>query len=380
MSYRKLIATCFLLILCAFSCGRQISLEQKIGQMLMIGFNGTKLNANDTIVKNILSQQVGGVILYEKDSKTKGLVNIADPAQLKKLTTQLQGYAAIAAKRNHNKIIPLLIGIDYEGGKIPNLVAAKGFPTIITAAEIGKGDTDQARRYANTMAETLQKAGVNLDFAPVVDLNINPKNPIIGKYERSYSADPKQVTKFARIFSDAFYDHRILCTYKHFPGHGSSTADTHVGFADVTKTWSKIELDPYKDLLNTPKSCQLVMVAHVINKKLDRAGYPASLSYPITTELLRQQLKFKGVIITDDLQMAAISDNYDIPTRLKLAINAGADILIFGNQLVATPEGVKEVIAMIVKEVNLGHISRQRIEDSYQRIMQLKAFLQTPAD
>ncbi len=160
--------------------------------------------------------------------------------------------------------------------------------------------------------------------------------------------------------------------YKHFPGHGSSTKDSHLGFVDVTDTWQSYELDPYQQLLNSNESCGVVMTAHIVNRQLDESGLPATLSHTILTHLLRNQLNFKGVIITDDMQMKAISDNYGLEQALVLAINAGADMLIFGNNLSVEPQDPEQLINIIEAKVLSGDISTERINDAYQHIRALK--------
>lgn len=341
----------------------QPSLREKIGQMIMVGFPGKTLTADSPIIKAIKAGQVGGVILFDYDFKTKTFDhNIQSPAQVRALTDTLQQ----AAK------IPLLIAVDYEGGKVNRLKPEYGFPPAASAAALALGGDAAVKEQAAQMTATLQQAGINLDFAPLTDVNINPDNPVIGKLDRSFSADPKKVSHFARLFSDTFTAGHIICAYKHFPGHGSSTADSHLGFVDITRTWQPSELIPYRDLLNQPGSCPMVMMAHVIHAGLDSTKLPASLSRPITTGLLRNQLHFKGVIITDDLQMKAITDHYGTRHAVRLAIHAGADMLIFGNQLVPVPEDPAVLVDMIYSDVMQGKISRSQIDAAWRRIMQLK--------
>jgi beta-N-acetylhexosaminidase len=379
----KLLAVMFSLILftgfnnMAFS--EEIPLKEKIGQMLLIGFKGMELHDGDAIVQAILKHQVGGVILFDYDFSTKTFEhNIKSPAQLKKLTGQLQDYTRQAAQSNHQEYYPLLIGLDYEGGKVNRLKEGYGFPKTLSAADIATLSLDEAKQYAEQMAVTLQQNGINLNFAPVVDVNVNPECPVIGKFGRSFSSDPKVVSDYAGLFSKAFYEHGVLCSYKHFPGHGSSNADSHMGFVDVTSTWMQYELDPYKTLLQQSYGCSLVMTAHVVHYGLDSQGYPASLSRAITHDLLREQLNFHGTVITDDLQMKAITDNYGTHEAVKLAVNAGADILVFGNQL-AVPQNPQEIIEMIYQDVKNGEIPESRIDEAYQHVMQLKEQLQKSA-
>ena len=367
----------FLLLFTGFNnmaFSSEIPLKEKIGQMLLIGFKGMELKDGDPIVTAILNHEVGGVILFDYDFPTKTFEhNIKSPAQLKKLTAQLQEYNRQAQHQNTD-FYPLLIGLDYEGGKVNRLKENYGFPKTLSAADLGALPLDEANKYAEQMATTLQANGINLNFAPVIDVNVNPESPVIGKIGRSFSGNPTVVSDYAALFARAYDQHNVLCSYKHFPGHGSATGDSHLGFVDVTATWQPGELEPYKILFQQAHSCSMVMTAHVVHYGLDNQGYPASLSYAITTKLLREDLKFQGAIITDDLQMKAVTDNYGVAEAVKLAVNAGADILVFGNML-ADPQDPKEIIEIIYQDVQKGEIAESRINDAYQHVMQLKAQL-----
>jgi beta-N-acetylhexosaminidase len=342
---------------------QKISLKQKIGQMIMVGFPGKTIHPDDAILKSIQAGDVGGVILFDYNFQTKTYdKNIESPEQVRTLIHDLQ----------HDAQIPLFVAIDYEGGRVNRLKKEYGFPDTLSAAAFGKLTDADARVHAVAMAKTLKTEGINLDFAPVTDVNINPDNPIIGKMERSFSADPDRVTHYARIFSKAFHDEHIFCSYKHFPGHGSSAADSHLGFVDVTETWQPEELLPYEKLLNHRGNCGFVMIAHVINGKLDDEKYPASLSKKMITDLLRRKLHFKGVVVADDLQMKAISDHYGNAEAIRLAINAGVDLLIFGNNLVAEPVDPAGIVDLIWQDVQDGKIPESRIDDSWRRIMKFK--------
>ncbi|MCD6039716.1 MAG: nagZ 2 [Gammaproteobacteria bacterium] len=354
----------------------EVTLKDKIGQMLIIGFQGTELRPEDAIVQAILAQRIGGVILFDYNFQTKKYErNIISAEQLKALTQQLQAYAKQAAITRKNNLSHLIISTDYEGGRVNRLKEDYGFPPTRSAAEIGQETEEEAQLQAQQMAATLQEAGINLNFAPLLDVNINPDNPIIGKLGRSFSSDPQKVVKYAALFSKAYQNAGILCAYKHFPGHGSSTGDTHAGFVDVTQTWQEEELEPYQQLFQQSYSCPLVMTAHVVHYGLDGKGYPASLSAQMTTGLLRQALHFEGVVVTDDMQMKAITDNYGLSEAVTLAVNAGADMLIFGNQLVPIPQDPQEIVDIIYQGVQSGKISEARIDEAYQRILKLKSSL-----
>lgn len=355
----------------------EVSLRDKIGQMLLVGFEGKKVNEQSSIVKIIEEDNIGGVILFDYNYHTKTFdKNIESPEQVKQLNSSLQYFTHQANLKHHRPQLPLLISVDYEGGQVNRLGEQYGFPPVLSAAEIGQKPIEEARLTAESMAQTLKTTGFNLNFAPELDVNVNPDNPIIGKKERSFSSDPKQVTRYASIYTDRFLNQKIQCAYKHFPGHGSSTKDSHLGFVDVTDTWQAYELEPFQQLLSSSNSCGIVMTAHLVNRQLDSSGLPATLSHKVLTNLLRNQLHFKGIIITDDMQMKAISDNYGLEQALVLAINAGADMLIFGNNLPSAPQDPTQVIDLIEAKVNSGEISKERINEAYQHIVTLKKSLQ----
>lgn len=352
------------------------TLQQKIGQMLMLGFNGMQLHDSPWLASAIKHQELGGVILFNRDLSTKSYKrNISSPKQVTKLTHQLQQATRQAAKTQHNKLYPLFISIDYEGGKVARLTPRYHFPATQSQQDVAKTPIQEIRKHANQMAKVLKRVGINMNFSPVVDVNVNPNNPIIGKFGRSFSKNPYRVTVDSAIYSNAYYHHGILCSYKHFPGHGSSTKDSHKGFVDISQTWQPKELIPYQALLHQPHHCPMVMVAHLINKQLDPSGLPASLSKKMMTGLLRHKIGFTGIIISDDLQMKAITKGYTLRKALRLSINGGADILLFGNELVEKPLKPHEIIQIVMRDVKEGKIKRSRINDAYQRILATKRWL-----
>jgi len=341
------------------------TLDKKIGQMLMVGFHGTSAPKSSQICKDIRNYHLGAVILFDYNpvdrSKPK---NIATKSQLKKLTTQLQACSYDGK---------LLIAVDQEGGRVQRLKSKYGFyGKFPKASDVRKMSKRQIEQTYSAMSAELHSVGINYDLAPVVDLDINKKNHVIHGLGRSFGKDPKMVAAFASTFIDAMHSHHVLTSIKHFPGHGSSVGDTHRGFVDVTNLWQEEELAPYhllKDKADT------VMVAHVFNKRLDKK-YPASLSYKTITQLLRWKLGYHGVVITDDLQMGAISKKYGLRNTLKLAINAGDDILLIGNQL--DPKKVKstkKLVNTIRSLIKTGDVKVDLIEKAFTRIQKLKGKL-----
>lgn len=338
------------------------SLEKRIGQMLMVGFYGTSADKNSQICKDIKRYNLGGVILFDVNPVNKSKPkNIHSKIQVAKLTKQLQACAHDGR---------LLIAVDQEGGRVQRLKSKYGFyGNFPKASDVSKMNSKQIKATYEKMAKELKSVGINYDLAPVVDLAINPKNYVINGLGRSFGKEPRTVSAFALHFIGAMHRYGVLTALKHFPGHGSSLGDTHKGFVDVTNLWQESELEPYKLLAGKADS---VMVAHVFNTKLD-GTYPASLSYNTVTKILRRQLDFDGVVITDDLQMGAISKKYGLKNTVKLAINAGDDILLFGNQLDASKnvstQTLVETIAALVKS---GEVKESRIDASYRRVQKMK--------
>ncbi len=254
------------------------------------------------------------------------------------------------------------------------LKARYGFPKTVSEAALGaRDDAAYTQRRARAIGHTLADLGIDLDLAPVVDLDVNPRNPVIGALDRSFSADPAVVARQGLAYLAGLHDAGIAGSLKHFPGHGSSTADTHLGWVDVTSTWTKTELEPFRDIIAAGQA-DTVLVAHVFDKKLD-ADYPASLSPKVIDGMLRHDLGFDGVVITDDLQMGAIRQAYGYTTAVEQAIIAGADILTIANEQLFERGIVAKTIDIIEAAVRAGRIDPARIDASWQRISALKARL-----
>jgi beta-N-acetylhexosaminidase len=341
------------------------TIRKKIAQMLIMGFEGCDLESAHAITPCLSTEGLGGVLLFDYDVKNQCYgKNILSKPQIKKFNQQLAETAA--------QDLPLFIAIDYEGGSVDRLKYIDGCMSTLDAEEYSKLDPSVQLVYAEKMAETLADLGFNLNFAPVVDLNLNQKEGIIGKLHRSFSSKPEKVIEISTNFVKSFAKHDITCCYKHFPGHGSAVGDTHLGFVDVSDTFQESELKPYSVLLKNNQHPAMVMTAHVINKKLDPQGIPATLSHKILTGILREKIGFNGVIISDDLQMQAISNSYSLEEALELAINAGTDMIIIANQLgsVSAMEVVNTIESMLINK----KIDVRRIEEAYQRIVRLKTW------
>jgi len=333
-------------------------LKSMIGRMLIVGFDAQSVDANSQIVKDINEYSLGGVILFDVNYKDRTKQkNISSPEQLQALTHSLQ---TLATK-------PLFISVDQEGGKVARLKPKYGFTKIPSAMKVGEMRFDETAQTYEMQSKMLQENGFNMNFAPVVDLSINPKNRVIVGLERSFGRDAKKVSAYAKVLIQEQKLHGVVSVLKHFPGHGSSLTDSHKGFVDISETWSPLELEPYRKLIEE-KQVDAIMTAHVFNSHID-AKYPATLSLMFNTNLLRKEMGFRGVIISDDMQMGAISQHFTLKERVTLAINAGVDILLFGNQLGSvTPQ---ELVQAILEEVKAGNISQKRITESNRRIENL---------
>lgn len=340
----------------------EVPLQNKIGQLLMVGFRGLTLEENPQLAADLQTGRVGGVVLFNYDLQQKSdRRNIASKQQLGTLTAALQQ----AAKT------PLLIAVDQEGGQVARLKEDYGFPATHSATALGgKADLNYTRAATEQLAATLAEVGINLNLAPVVDLCSNPANPVIARYQRCFSADPQQVTEQAATYIDAHHQKGVLTSLKHFPGHGSSQQDSHLGFTDISASWTQSELFPFRQLIATGR-VDTLMTAHVFNRQLD-PEHPATLSASTINGLLRDQLGFDGVVISDDLQMRALADHYSFSERIRLALSAGVDILLFGNNLDYDPNLVGRAHAAIEQLLAQGALSEAQIERSYRRVMQLK--------
>jgi len=343
------------------------TLNEKIGSMLMVGFMGTTAYKNSQICKDIRDYNLAGVILFDVNPVNhKQAKNISSKKQVARLTQQLQSCS---------KDGKLLISVDQEGGRVQRLKTKYGFyGKFPKARDVIQLSDRQVSRHYNKMGAELKSVGINYNLAPDVDLAINKRNHVIYQLGRSFGAEPKQVVHYASIFMNSMHKNGVLTSLKHFPGHGSSLGDTHKGFVDVTNLWQRKELEPYR-MLAQSHTIDSVMVAHVFNKKLDNR-YPATLSKKVVKGLLRNDFGFEGVVITDDLQMGAINKKYGLRNTLKLAINAGDDILLFGNQLsVKSMVKTKTLVNTIKSLLRNKEIKLSDIEASNVRVENLKAKL-----
>jgi beta-N-acetylhexosaminidase len=341
----------------------EMSLRTKIASLLVVGFRSESVRSGDWIVEAITQQGLGGVILFDIDQLTGGRRNVTSPAQVTSLIHTLR--AASGGR--------LIVSIDQEGGQISRLNPGDGFPPSQSQAQIGAANTPTTTRvWAHEMAQTLATIGVTFNFAPVVDVNVNPNNPAIGRLGRSFSANPDVVVANA---TEAIAEYRaagVRTSLKHFPGFGSATGNTDFDVVDVSTTWRPTELDPFRRLI-TSGVVDSVMVAHLLNRQLDPSR-PASLSPAVVNDLLRGTLGWRGVVVSDDMQAAAISRRYGQAQAVTMALDAGIDLFVFANQQVYNPKVVDETVSTIEGLVQSGHISVARIDQSVARVNAIRPF------
>lgn len=321
-----------------------MSQTEKLGQMVMIGIQGTKVDDDSLYMLN--QYHMGGVILFDR--------NMESTEQVKQLTSDLQAQS--------NEKVPLFIGIDEEGGDVVRMAEKLTPPP--SQKEIGAtGDIEQAKTWAIKTAKSLKEMGINVNFAPVADVGSNDK--------RSYSTDTNTVIDFVRAATKGYQQENIIYSLKHFPGIGKGKVDSHIDSSsiDVVKEVLMTEdILPFKTIIdeNEPND-YFILVSHLKYPALDEE-YPASLSSKIMTDLLRNKLGYKGIIITDDMEMGAVANHNDFRSIGVKAIKAGADIVLVCHEY----EHQQEVYLGLLDAVNSGEISQERIDESVKRIIKVK--------
>lgn len=359
----------FFCVFCAIFCTVQLfaqsgserstpSLDAMLGQMIFVGIGEVQQIEDDPyLLREVASQKVGGVILFRKNLGSEHTID-----RLQHLIGRLQSASPVL----------LWVGIDEEGGAVNRLLPRYGFFSMVSAHDMGQQSPDFTRGQAQKMARQLHTLGINLNFAPVVDVAINPQNSVIVQRGRSFGRDPAIVSSHAAAFLSAHREMGVCAVVKHFPGHGSSFKDTHQGVVDVTDTWEQSELSPY-ETLQERGLLDAVMTAHIVHRGLDESGHPATLSSAMVGGILRERLGFSGMIFSDDMQMMAIQEQYGMEEAVTLAVLAGVDILLFANNTVANQHiRAGEVHAMLRRLVETNKIPRPTIFAIYQRIMHAK--------
>lgn len=321
-----------------------MSLSEKIGQMVMIGVHGTDITDDSAYMLN--QYHIGGIILFDR--------NMRSIEQVKTFTNNLQ--------KNANQKIPLFIGIDEEGGNVVRMKNALTPPP--SQYEIGiTNDTEQAKKWAIKTSQSLKEMGININFAPVADVNSNDT--------RSYSGDHNVVTAFVKAAAIGYEHEDMIYSLKHFPGIGKGKVDSHFesSMIDASKdTLLSDDIIPFKAIIkeNNPEN-YFILISHLTYTDLDNEK-PASLSKKIITDLLRKELGFSGIIITDDMEMGAIANHNDFRTVGVKAVKAGVDIVMVCHEY----EHETDVYLGLLDAVNNGEISLDRIDESVKRIVRAK--------
>lgn len=336
----------------------QMTTEQKVLQMFMItpealtGY-GTVTAAGDVTYQSLQNYPVGGIILFSQ--------NVVDPGQLSEMNENLQNYSKEITG------LPMFISVDEEGGKVARIAKNSNFPveTFSDMRSIGDcGDTQKAYEVGNTIGAYLNSYGFNLDFAPDADVLTNPDNQVIGT--RSFGTDPYVVSEMTQSVVDGLEDNQVYACLKHFPGHGATLGDTHAGYAYTDKTLDELmqsELVPFSNGIQN--GVHFIMVSHIAVPQVTGDDTPASLSPYMIQTVLREQMGYDGIVITDAMNMGAISGNYGSADAAVRAVSAGADIVLMPKDFASAYQGV-------LNAVNNGTIPMERIDESVRRILRVK--------
>lgn len=321
--------------------------EEKIGQMIMMDFrnndDGTPMTElSQEAAEEIAAYHLGGVILFAE--------NLDTAEQTKTLTEKMQETAEL----------PLFIGIDEEGGIVSRLDKSNIPHEEIPSAALMEGDTARAEEAGRTIGRELRELGINVDFAPVADIYTNPDNTVIG--ERAFGTDAQTVSDMAAAFAAGLAEEGILAAAKHFPGHGDTATDSHYGVAMAEQTLEElrtVEFLPFQRLIE--EGIPFVMAGHITTPNATEDGLPASLSAQ-TLALLRQELGFEGIIITDAMNMGAITEAFSPAESAVMAVEAGADMVLM-------PADLEEAFRGLEEAVTSGEITEERLEESVRRIL-----------
>jgi len=323
-----------------------LSQEDKLGQLFIVALYTNKGEEHIQQVRHLVEKEhIGGLILMQDDAER---------------------HIQLVNEFQHKSPVPLMIGMDAEWGVYQRIAAAHKYPWAITLGAIQ--DKNRITDMAASIARDCQRMGVNWDFAPVADVNTNPKNPIIGN--RSFGSEPQNVIASAFAYAQGLQRNNVLAAIKHFPGHGDTDQDSHLDLPAVTHSLNRlntIELAPFRALAD--KGIGGIMVAHLYVPALEKGkDIPASISYNIITKLLKEKIGYQGLIITDALNMGAVANKYKAGELDALAFKAGNDIMLFS-------QDVETGKKLIQQAINRGEISQKRVEESVKKILMTKYVL-----
>lgn len=324
-----------------------MTLNEKIGQLFVVAFEGKELNSN---IKELIEKyKVGGVILFDG--------NVSDIKQTVSLINNLKSV-------NSNNKHPLFVSVDEEGGRVTRIPVE--FKRMPSSADIGRtGKVEIAENAGNIIGESLRILGFNVDFAPVLDIYSNPQNTIIRG--RSFGNDVNIVTKMGVAEVKALKENSIIAVPKHFPGHGDTSIDSHIGLPIVHKSLSELknfEFKPFEEAINN--RADAIMVGHIVLSEIDKNN-PASLSKDVI-EILKKDLKFEGLVVSDDMTMGAITKNYNLEDSVLKSINAGIDLVLVCNGF----ENQVKSINRVKEALSTGELTEERLNESIYKILKLK--------
>jgi beta-N-acetylhexosaminidase len=344
-----------------------MNLHRLCGRVLMVGIRGGTMDDPRTRedVDACKQARVGGVILFATDLGEGGDRNIHHPMQVRRLVGDLR----------HELGADLIVSIDQEGGQVARLRPERGFEPHVSAALFGRLDPHSQRAQARSQARQLASLGVDLNFAPCVDLSVNPDCPVIAGKDRAFGKDPVAAASCAGVWIEEYARVGVHCCLKHFPGHGSATNDTHEGLTDITETYQEApELGVFERLIAQHADSVAVMTGHLMHRTIDK-HLPASLSRAHTGGLLRARLGFEGVVVTDSLDMGAITERFDPVEAMVLALNAGTDILLEGANMpgCVRPATALRLARSLAEAVEAGRVNGgvERLARSSERIDRL---------
>ncbi len=310
------------------------------GNLFILGFNGQELSSETAAL--LTQSPPAGVILFA--------YNLTEAEQITRLTQQVQ---------TQRQDLPFWISVDQEGGRVQR--CKQGFTRIPTAASIGAtGSTEQAYAMASQVARELRQVGINLNFSPIADIATRAENPVIG--DRSYGSDPELVSKMVKATVQGYLDQGVQPCVKHFPGHGDTTTDSHFFLPRVDtplETLRQREFKPFQEAFRA--ECAMVMTAHIMNDHLDRK-YPSTLSRYVLQTVLRKELQYNHLILSDDMEMKAIADHFGIEEAPGLAVAAGCDLLIYRSET-----GARQALESIIHAIEKGTLPAERVLEACQR-------------
>ncbi|MDG1417702.1 MAG: glycoside hydrolase family 3 N-terminal domain-containing protein [Maricaulis sp.] len=331
-----------------------LSLDQRIGEMLLMGFIGstTETSGADQIAAHLAANRIGGVLFLRHNVRSR------------------EGAEGLTAR--FSDIAPnAWMAVDQEGGLVQRLSRDLGYTHIPRAMHVAEQrDVDGASDLYQLGASEFRAAGFNMNLAPVADVH-DPDNAVIGRHGRAYGVDAAVIEGYAGALIDSYDRAGAVCAIKHFPGHGRSRGDSHNGFVDISTTWDESELAPFERLITSGRA-RLIMGGHLTHHGLDPSGAPVTFSRPILHDLLRTRLGFTGAIMTDDLDMGAIRENFSQKDAVLRSIEAGNDFIMLSNSAAPDPELPQRVVGWVREAIEAGRLSETRINQSVARIGVLK--------